>query len=76
MRNPEFTCGVLEGFYGRPWNVDQRYQLFQWIQNWDGMNTYMYAPSVFLEYIPSKLRAKYSLKIEGFLKVLYHLYVF
>ena len=58
MRNPEFTCGVLEGFYGRPWNVDQRYQLFQWIQNWDGMNTYMYAPKDDL-YHRSKWRELY-----------------
>jgi len=40
----EFICGTLEGFYGRPWRTDQRHQLFQWMQDWDGMNTFMYAP--------------------------------
>ena len=23
-----FLCGVVEGFYGRPWTTDQRLQLF------------------------------------------------
>jgi protein O-GlcNAcase/histone acetyltransferase len=40
--NP-FICGVIEGFYGRPWTVPQRRRLFGWLQQW-GMNTYMYAP--------------------------------
>ena len=62
MRNPEFTCGVLEGFYGRPWSVDQRYQLFQWIQDWDGMNTYMYAPKDDL-YHRSKWRELYPVPL-------------
>ena len=39
-----FICGTLEGFYGRPWRLDQRLQLFEWMKEWDGMNTYMYAP--------------------------------
>ena len=40
--NP-FICGVVEGFYGRPWSGAQRGQLFAWMQSW-GMNTYLYAP--------------------------------
>ncbi|MBI3853165.1 MAG: beta-N-acetylglucosaminidase domain-containing protein [Verrucomicrobia bacterium] len=40
--NP-FICGVIEGFYGRPWTGLQRRRLFGWLQQW-GMNTYMYAP--------------------------------
>ena len=44
MTNNNFICGTLEGFYGRPWRTDQRLQLFQWMQDWDGMNAYMYAP--------------------------------
>src|SRR2546429_6464560 len=40
--NP-FICGVVEGFYGRPWSAAQRGQLFAWMQSW-GMNTYLYAP--------------------------------
>ncbi len=36
-------CGVIEGFYGRPWTMSQRQELFRWMQAW-GMNTYMYAP--------------------------------
>ena len=40
--NP-FICGVVEGFYGRPWSDAQRRQLFAWMKSW-GMNTYLYAP--------------------------------
>ncbi|HYT59884.1 MAG TPA: protein O-GlcNAcase [Haliangiales bacterium] len=40
--NP-FICGVVEGFYGRPWSATQRRQLFAWMKPW-GMNTYLYAP--------------------------------
>ncbi len=40
--NP-FICGVVEGFYGRPWSAAQRGQLFAWMQSW-GMNTYLYGP--------------------------------
>ncbi|MCA9839192.1 MAG: beta-N-acetylglucosaminidase domain-containing protein [Trueperaceae bacterium] len=36
-------CGVIEGFYGRPWTMEQRLELFSWMQGW-GMNTYMYGP--------------------------------
>src|SRR5947208_15724732 len=38
-----FICGVIEGFYGRPWSARQRRQLFGWMQAWD-LNTYLYAP--------------------------------
>src|ERR1044071_8391518 len=38
-----FTCGVVEGFYGRPWSAAQRGQLFAWMRDW-GLNTYLYAP--------------------------------
>src|SRR5437870_13015545 len=38
-----FICGVVEGFYGRPWSAAQRRQLFAWMKSW-GMNTYLYAP--------------------------------
>jgi beta-N-acetylglucosaminidase len=39
----DFLCGVIEGFYGRPWTMRQRLELFGWMQAW-GMNTYMYGP--------------------------------
>jgi flagellar biosynthesis/type III secretory pathway chaperone len=39
----DFLCGVIEGFYGRPWTTAQRLELFSWMQAW-GMNTYMYGP--------------------------------
>ncbi|KAF3697618.1 Protein O-GlcNAcase [Channa argus] len=39
----QFLCGVVEGFYGRPWSMDQRKVLFQWMQTW-GLNTYLYGP--------------------------------
>ena len=44
MRQPQpFICGVVEGFYGRPWSANQRSQLFAWMQSWR-LNTYLYAP--------------------------------
>jgi protein O-GlcNAcase/histone acetyltransferase len=36
-------CGVVEGFYGRPWTTDQRKELFRNLKL-RGLNTYMYAP--------------------------------
>uniref|UniRef100_A0A8C7TVJ0 protein O-GlcNAcase n=1 Tax=Oncorhynchus mykiss TaxID=8022 RepID=A0A8C7TVJ0_ONCMY len=39
----EFLCGVVEGFYGRPWSMEQRKVLFQWMQRWE-LNTYLYGP--------------------------------
>ncbi|XP_071513082.1 protein O-GlcNAcase isoform X1 [Panulirus ornatus] len=38
-----FVCGVVEGFYGRPWTPEQRKDLFVKQQKW-GMNCYLYAP--------------------------------
>ncbi|KAM4704281.1 protein O-GlcNAcase [Rhinophrynus dorsalis] len=38
-----FLCGVVEGFYGRPWTMEQRKELFRRLQKW-GLNTYLYAP--------------------------------
>ncbi len=38
-----FLCGVIEGFYGRPWTRQQRLQLLDWMQAWS-MDTYMYGP--------------------------------
>jgi len=38
-----FLCGVVEGFYGRPWSLGQRCRLFGWMNAW-GLNTYLYAP--------------------------------
>ncbi|XP_007250263.3 protein O-GlcNAcase [Astyanax mexicanus] len=42
-RRDEFLCGVVEGFYGRPWSMEQRKVLFEWMQRW-GLNTYLYGP--------------------------------
>ncbi|XP_067858084.1 protein O-GlcNAcase isoform X2 [Heptranchias perlo] len=47
-RNPasdkkRFLCGVVEGFYGRPWSMEQRKELFRRMRKW-GLNTYLYAP--------------------------------
>uniref|UniRef100_A0A674PQM0 O-GlcNAcase n=1 Tax=Takifugu rubripes TaxID=31033 RepID=A0A674PQM0_TAKRU len=39
----KFTSGVVEGFYGRPWTMEQRKELFRRQQKW-GLNTYLYAP--------------------------------
>ncbi|XP_043548266.1 protein O-GlcNAcase isoform X3 [Chiloscyllium plagiosum] len=38
-----FLCGIVEGFYGRPWSMEQRMVLFKWMQRW-GLNVYMYGP--------------------------------
>ncbi|KAH1009906.1 hypothetical protein HUJ04_002202 [Dendroctonus ponderosae] len=42
-RNGNFICGVVEGFYGRPWTTEQRKDLFQKMKKW-GMDSYVYAP--------------------------------
>jgi len=41
--NRPFVCGVVEGFYGRPWTLTQRKDLFEKMQSW-GMSHYLYAP--------------------------------
>lgn len=28
-KDKEFICGVIEGFYGRPWTTEQRKDLFR-----------------------------------------------
>ncbi|KFB46846.1 AGAP002287-PA-like protein [Anopheles sinensis] len=38
-----FICGVVEGFYGRPWTTEQRKDLFRKLKQW-GMDSYIYAP--------------------------------
>ncbi|KAM6429725.1 protein O-GlcNAcase-like [Rhynochetos jubatus] len=40
---PHFLCGVVEGFYGRPWSMEQRKLLFRWLTR-GGLNCYVYAP--------------------------------
>ncbi len=42
-RRHPFICGVVEGFYGRPWTTEQRKDLFAKMQVW-GMTSYLYAP--------------------------------
>jgi protein O-GlcNAcase / histone acetyltransferase len=39
----EFLAGVIEGFYGQPWSLVERAELFDWMSAW-GLNTYLYAP--------------------------------
>jgi protein O-GlcNAcase/histone acetyltransferase len=53
-----FISGVIEGFYGRPWTMQQRLELFSWMRQW-GMNTYMYGPKDDLK-IRAVWRALYS----------------
>ncbi|CAH1782880.1 unnamed protein product [Owenia fusiformis] len=43
MNTSSFFCGVVEGFYGRPWTTEQRKDLFKRMRKM-GMNTYLYAP--------------------------------
>jgi protein O-GlcNAcase / histone acetyltransferase len=42
-KGAEFLAGVIEGFYGQPWNQRQRFQLFDQMHTL-GLNTYFYAP--------------------------------
>ncbi|MGO8927657.1 MAG: beta-N-acetylglucosaminidase domain-containing protein [Limisphaerales bacterium] len=39
----DFPAGVIEGFYGQPWSLAERFELFDWMAGW-GLNTYLYAP--------------------------------
>ncbi|KAM8899126.1 protein O-GlcNAcase [Spinachia spinachia] len=66
-KNP-FLCGVVEGFYGRPWTMDQRKVLFQWMQSW-GLNTYLYGPKDDLKH-RLLWREVYSHEEEGQLRTL------
>ncbi|TRY57464.1 hypothetical protein DNTS_014216 [Danionella cerebrum] len=69
MEGPhEFLCGVVEGFYGRPWSMDQRKVLFQWMQMW-GLNTYLYGPKDDLKH-RLLWREVYSAEEEAQLKAL------
>ncbi|CCD68586.1 protein O-GlcNAcase [Caenorhabditis elegans] len=43
VQNSKYICGVVEGFYGRPWTPEQRKHLFK-RQNQLGLTTYLYAP--------------------------------
>ena len=39
----EFLCGVVEGFYSKPWSLTQRLDLYEKMRNF-GLNCYLYAP--------------------------------
>lgn len=41
--HPDFLAGVIEGFYGPPWSLAERLELFDWMAQ-GGLNTYLYAP--------------------------------
>ena len=41
--NASFRCGVVEGFYGRPWTFAQRHKVVGWLKQF-GLNTYLFAP--------------------------------
>lgn len=43
VMSDKFLCGVVEGFYGKPWTTEQRSHLFRQLKKL-GMNTYLYAP--------------------------------
>ncbi|XP_076843402.1 protein O-GlcNAcase [Brachyhypopomus gauderio] len=67
-KRDEFLCGVVEGFYGRPWSMEQRKVLFQWMQRW-GLNTYLYGPKDDLKH-RLLWRELYSAEEEAQLKAL------
>lgn len=39
----EFPCGIIEGFYGRPWSWGERSDAVRFLQR-QGFDTYVYAP--------------------------------
>lgn len=41
--NGSFICGVVEGFYGKPWSWEQRKELFKRLKDFK-LNSFMYAP--------------------------------
>lgn len=41
--NDSFICGVIEGFYGKPWTFQQRKDLFKRLREFS-LNAFMYAP--------------------------------
>uniref|UniRef100_A0A1I7TZS3 protein O-GlcNAcase n=1 Tax=Caenorhabditis tropicalis TaxID=1561998 RepID=A0A1I7TZS3_9PELO len=43
IKNSSYICGVVEGFYGRPWTLEQRKHLYK-RQSHLGLYTYLYAP--------------------------------
>ncbi|KAK7939127.1 hypothetical protein WMY93_002453 [Mugilogobius chulae] len=43
MQRGGVVAQETDSFYGRPWTMDQRRVLFQWMQQW-GLNTYLYGP--------------------------------
>ena len=40
---PEAYAGVIEGFYGVPWEHSERLSMIRWLRR-HGLNTYVYAP--------------------------------
>lgn len=54
----EFICGVVEGFYGKPWSFDQRKDLFKQLKDLK-LNSFMYAPKDDLKH-RAKWRQLYS----------------
>src|SRR6266496_6618093 len=70
MAENSFLCGVVEGFYGRPWPASQRRQLFAWMRAW-GLNTYLYAPKDDLKH-RALWRACYTAAEAGELKTVIH----
>jgi len=70
MGENSFLCGVVEGFYGRPWPAAQRRQLFAWMGHW-GMNAYLYAPKDDLKH-RALWRARYTAREADELKTVIH----
>ena len=62
-RDAAFLCGVIEGFYGRPWTVGQRRELLERMARW-GLNTYFYSPKDDL-YHRTRWRDRYPAEAAG-----------
>ena len=56
VKGETFYTGVIEGFYNRPWTLDQRLDLFHKLSKY-GLNSYLYAPKD-----DSKHRAQWRVK--------------
>lgn len=66
--NNGFICGVVEGFYGKPWTFEQRKDLFKKLKEFK-LNTFMYAPKDDAKH-RAKWRQLYSTVEEQELKIL------
>lgn len=69
-KRSEFICGVVEGFYGKPWTFEQRKHLFKRLRELK-LNSFMYAPKDDTKH-RAKWRQPYSEFEANLLRILIH----